>query len=87
MPLTLYHCIHVVCLQFGWLRRPLKTDLLMKQGEALASIEEQEEEEMDPKKEVIKVVDILGRETTIQPNMLLIYIYSDGSASAVIQVD
>ena len=49
--------------------------------------EEQEEEEMDPKKEVIKVVDILGRETTIQPNMLLIYIYSDGSASAVIQVD
>ena len=49
--------------------------------------EEPEEEEMEPVKEVIKVVDILGRETTIQANRLLIYIYSDGSSSAVIQVD
>ena len=49
--------------------------------------EEPEEEEMEPIKEVIKVVDILGRETTIQANRLLIYIYSDGSSSAVIKVD
>lgn len=31
-------------------------------------------------KELVKIVDLLGRETTFKPNVPLIYIFSDGSA-------
>lgn len=31
------------------------------------------------KKQIVSVVDLLGRETTIEPNQLLIYTYSDGA--------
>jgi hypothetical protein len=30
-------------------------------------------------KQLISVVDLMGRETKVQPNKLLIYTYSDGS--------
>ncbi|NVK64884.1 MAG: hypothetical protein HWE22_09870 [Flavobacteriales bacterium] len=33
--------------------------------------------------ELVKVVDLLGRETSIRPNTPLIYIYSDGSIKRV----
>jgi len=35
-------------------------------------------------KKLIKVVDLLGRETEIKPNVLLIYIFSDGSTEKVL---
>ncbi|MDX1447104.1 hypothetical protein [Lishizhenia sp.] len=41
------------------------------------------EPQINKKKELVKVVDILGRETTIKPNELLIYMYSDGSTEKV----
>ena len=31
-------------------------------------------------KKIIKVLDLLGRETTIKPNTTLIYMYSDGTS-------
>ncbi len=38
-------------------------------------------------KELIKIVDITGRETEDRPNTLLIYIYSDGTAEKVFRVE
>lgn len=38
-------------------------------------------------KELIKIVDILGRETTEKPNCVLIYMYSDGSAERVYKLE
>jgi hypothetical protein len=32
---------------------------------------------------VVSVSDLLGRETTIEPNQLLIYTYSDGSKEKI----
>ncbi|SFT51086.1 hypothetical protein SAMN05216474_0980 [Lishizhenia tianjinensis] len=42
-----------------------------------------EEPQFHKKKELVKVVDIVGRETSIKPNILLIYIYSDGSTEKI----
>ena len=33
----------------------------------------------EPSKKVIKIVDVLGRETPLKPNTPLLYIYNDGS--------
>ena len=35
-------------------------------------------------KELVKIVDIIGRETSITPNQILIYIYSDGSTERIL---
>ena len=38
-------------------------------------------------KELIKIIDVLGRETTVKPNTPLIYIYSDGSCERVFEIE
>jgi hypothetical protein len=37
------------------------------------------ENEINPNRKLLKVVDLLGRETTFKPNISLIYIYDDGT--------
>ena len=37
--------------------------------------------------ELIKIVDLLGRETTDKPNTALIYIYSDGTTKRVFKLE
>jgi uncharacterized protein (TIGR02145 family) len=39
------------------------------------------------KKELVKVVDLIGRETQSKPNEVLIYIYSDGSTERVLNIE
>jgi hypothetical protein len=39
------------------------------------------------KKEVVKIVDLLGRETKYTPNQTLLYIYDDGTTEKVFRVD
>lgn len=38
-------------------------------------------------KELIRIIDVLGRETTVKPNTPLIYIYSDGSCERVFKIE
>ena len=38
-------------------------------------------------KQLIKITDLVGRETTFKPNTPLIYIYSDGTAEKVFKLD
>jgi len=38
-------------------------------------------------KELIKIVDLTGRETEDKPNTILIYIYSDGTAEKVYRME
>ena len=38
-------------------------------------------------KELIKIIDILGRESIVKPNTPLIYIYSDGSSERVFEIE
>ena len=38
-------------------------------------------------KELIKVVDLMGRETTPQKNMVLIYLYSDGTTERIVELE
>ena len=38
-------------------------------------------------KELLKIIDVLGRETTVKPNTPLIYIYSDGSCERVFKIE
>ena len=40
---------------------------------------------VDPEKELVKIIDLLGRETGFIPNKPLIYIFSDGTAEKVIK--
>jgi hypothetical protein len=37
--------------------------------------------------ELIKIIDLMGRESENRPNTVLIYIYSDGSTKKVFKVD
>lgn len=39
------------------------------------------------KKEVIKIVDLMGRETKPKPNTIIIYIYSDGTTQKIFNVE
>jgi hypothetical protein len=39
------------------------------------------------KKEIIRVLDVMGRETVSTPNTVLIYVYSDGSTEKVFRVE
>ena len=41
---------------------------------------------VNPEKELVKIVDLLGRETGFKPNKPLIYIFSDGTVEKVIVV-
>jgi len=44
-------------------------------------------EELDaPARELVRIIDFIGRETTFKPNVPLIYIYSDGTAEKVIKM-
>jgi hypothetical protein len=45
-----------------------------------------EEQHLKNNKKLIKVVDIMGRETENKPNTLLIYIYSDGTSEKVFRL-
>ena len=38
-------------------------------------------------KELVKILDVLGRETTFKPNTTLIYLYSDGSSEKVYVIE
>lgn len=38
-------------------------------------------------KEVVKIVDLLGRETNYTPNTVLIYIYSDGTSERIMKLE
>ncbi len=46
-----------------------------------------EKTESEVKKELVKIVDLLGRETNLKPNIPLIKIFSDGSTERIIQLD
>ena len=37
-------------------------------------------------KQLLKIVDLMGRETTYKPNVVLIYMYTDGTAKRVLEV-
>ena len=44
-------------------------------------------EELDaPARELVRIIDFIGRETTFKPNVPLIYIYSDGTVEKVIKM-
>jgi hypothetical protein len=45
------------------------------------------EELINPKKELIKIIDFMGRETEFKPNIPLIFIYSDGTQERVMEVE
>lgn len=45
------------------------------------------EEEIDGQKEVVMIVDLMGRKTAFKPNIPLIYIYSDGSRERVMKLE
>jgi spore coat protein H len=45
------------------------------------------EEEVVVEKQLLKIVDVLGREQIYTPNTLLIYIYSDGSSERILQLE
>lgn len=40
-----------------------------------------------PKKELVKIVDLMGRETEYKPNVPLIYIYSDGTRQKKVKIE
>jgi hypothetical protein len=42
--------------------------------------------EAENEKKIVKIVDILGKETEEKPNTLLIYIYDDGTTKKVVQI-
>lgn len=46
-----------------------------------------EENKLNPNRTLLKIVDLMGRETKYQPNSTLIYIYSDGSREKVFKVE
>jgi len=46
-----------------------------------------EENKLNPNRTLLKIVDLMGRETEYQPNSTLIYIYSDGSREKVFKVE
>ena len=40
---------------------------------------------VDPNRELVKIIDLLGRETEFKANKPLIYVYSDGSVEKLIK--
>ncbi len=44
-------------------------------------------ESLKQESQIIKIVDIMGRETEIKPNSVLIYIYSDGTRKKVFRIE
>lgn len=45
------------------------------------------EHDLNQKKEVVKIVDLMGRETEFKPNTALIYIYNDGTTEKVFRIE
>lgn len=45
------------------------------------------EELSNTPKQLLKIVDLMGRETPYKPNIVLIYVYSDGSAEKVFKME
>jgi hypothetical protein len=42
---------------------------------------------LSQQKSIVRIVDLMGRETEDKPNTLLIYIYSDGTTEKVLRVE
>ena len=42
---------------------------------------------IENKHELLKIVDVLGRETTFQPNTVQLYMYKDGSIKKVLIIE
>ena len=40
-----------------------------------------------PARELVKILDIIGRETIFKPNIPLIYLYKNGTVEKVIKID
>jgi hypothetical protein len=40
-----------------------------------------------PARELVKILDIIGRETIFKPNVPLIYLYKNGTVEKVIKMD
>ena len=45
------------------------------------------EEIIQSEKELIKIIDFMGRETEFKPNTPLIFIYSDGTRERVMEIE
>jgi len=45
------------------------------------------EELVEAPKELIKITDLMGRETEYKPNTVLIYVYSDGTTEKIFKVE
>lgn len=45
------------------------------------------EEWLLPEKELVKIVDVMGKETDFKPNTLLIYIFSDGTMERIMKLE
>ena len=43
--------------------------------------------EIENEHELLKIVDVLGRETTFQPNTVQLYMYKDGSIKKVLIIE
>ena len=56
-------------------------------GEEEEKEEEEEEEEELSSRQLVKIVDVLGRETELRSNTVLIYIYDDGSAERLVRLE
>ena len=70
----------------GW-NQLASTVVLASPCETTEEEDEEDEQEDSPIKEVVRIVDVLGRETSYQGNTLLIYIYSDGSSERILTIE
>lgn len=43
--------------------------------------------QLNPKKELMKIMDVVGRETEYKPNTVLIYLYKDGSTERIMRIE
>ena len=67
----------------GWMNSPEPAIGILLSGQSTVS-----NSELMPKpKELIKILDMMGRETTFKPNTPLIYVYDDGSIEKVFSVE
>lgn len=63
----------------------LKSTIFEKRRENIAR--NRYEELIQSEKELVKIVDFMGRETVFKPNTPMIYIYSDGTRERVMKLE
>jgi hypothetical protein len=90
---TVYPITLTVCLYVGATQAPFPPQTpqcitqVLNSGVALTFVADCSVLELDEttvnKKEIVKVVDFMGRETSIMLNQSLIYIYNDGTTERV----